>query len=300
MTETTKKFHTNGRPKIIIPKKTPKYTPQNLSVPKHIQKGNGLAKSQTPTSDPKIIVPDIIEPDYWHNVDFGGQQARSRTYTYQLYSEYHQAINYSGGNPQTMTWESFKDEVEMHGIGEIHGIVIPGGADIHPKHYNCKKHQLCGAGDGERDEIELEFTKFALEHNIPLLGVCRGHQMLNVATGGTLHQDLSLAKKNPMSHQASNHFVLSESKGMFADIVQARGFEVNSYHHQCIKKLGEGLKICAMAPDGIIEAVYASELKFALGVQFHPEYLENKYAERIFEAFITAAEDTMYERSEFA
>ena len=119
--------------------------------------------------------------------------------------------------------------------------------------------------------------------------------MMNIAAGGTLHQDLTLAKAKTLTHRATSHLVLSEARGMFADIVQTRGFQVNSYHHQCLKKVPETFKICAMATDGIIEGIYAPDHRFAVGVQFHPEYLENTYAERIFRAFIQAAEDVMWD-----
>ena len=290
MKETTKKSHT--KPRIIIPKKEAKYVQQRLEPPKKKEEGNG---GQQTLTQPNIIIPNIVESNYWEGLESYGKSGYQRTYQFQMFSEYHQAVTYSGGEAFTMTPFELQQEVHLNGTENIHGILVPGGADIEPEHYNCKRHHLCGGGDGDRDLAELEFTNFALENDIPILGVCRGHQMMNVAAGGTLHQDLSLAKAKTLTHRATNHLVLAEARGMFADIVQARGFPVNSYHHQCLKKIADGFKVCAMAPDGIIEAFYAPHLTFALGVQFHPEYLENKYAEKIFRAFIRAAEDRICE-----
>ena len=161
--------------------------------------------------------------------------------------------------------------------------------------------QLCGALAPERDALEIPLMQKAIEMNKPVLGVCRGFQVLNVATGGTLYQDINTQLKSSVKIEHRRFSVEDRDREVhkvnvirdtplhtFSEGLLQIG--VNTLHHQAIKKLGEPLRSMAVADDGIIEAVYHPDKKFVMGVQWHPEILglSNSISSRIFEAFIDA------------
>lgn len=181
------------------------------------------------------------------------------------------------------------------------GIFIPGGVDMDPGSYGCEMHALCGRTDLPRDRVELQFAKWAAAEGKPVFGVCRGMQVLNVAAGGTLHQDTTAQYPNAIKHDyfpnagfardyLAHDAAVVPGTRMYG-IVGTDMIKINSMHHQGIEKLGAHLVISATAPDGLAEAIEGDGDSFLLGVQWHPEMLIEKDAgaRALFRSFIEAA-----------
>ncbi|HSA58669.1 MAG TPA: gamma-glutamyl-gamma-aminobutyrate hydrolase family protein [bacterium] len=168
-------------------------------------------------------------------------------------------------------------------LAEMDGFVLQGGADISPKTYN-QPHLDEGRwpGDPLRDHYELKILDYAVANDKPVLGICRGCQLINVYFGGTLYQDLrtemgdNLAHRDSDLYDRSHHPILFEPGGLLAEIYPYdNGHRVNSVHHQGIRELGKDLKVEARSPeDGLVESVSYKDLrrKFVVGVQWHPEF----------------------------
>lgn len=176
------------------------------------------------------------------------------------------------------------DEVTMRAMYErIDGIFLAGGVDVDPSSYREDKLDVCGRTDTDRDVVELMLTRWALEDGKPVLGVCRGLQLINVACGGTLVQDVELTEAPAIKHDyypsqgfSRDHLAhpanVTENSRMH-DVYGATEIQVNSMHHQGIKKLGDGLAATIHAPDGLIEGIEGTGDSFVMGVQWHPEML---------------------------
>lgn len=171
-------------------------------------------------------------------------------------------------------------EATLRGIFErLDGLLLPGGEDIDPSRYGEERHPQLGSTDAERDRTELLLTGWAVEEGLPLLGVCRGAQVLNVALGGSLFQDLTTQVPELAKHDyfppTYERFRISHQVAIEPDSRLARSLgavhEVNSMHHQGIRELGTGLRVTAIAEDGLAEALEVPELPFVVGVQWHPE-----------------------------
>lgn len=183
-------------------------------------------------------------------------------------------------------------------ISKLDGILFSGGNDIDPNHYDDQFSNKVGNIVPERDMQELILIKKILnETNIPVLGICRGHQLLNVACGGSLYQDMNsegledhFFLASPMNYVIHTVNIQDDSK--YKDIFSSNKISVNSYHHQAIKKLGESLVPTAYDDKGIIEAIElkSDNNRFVLGVQWHPETLVDRYENHlnIFRKFIEA------------
>ena len=163
-------------------------------------------------------------------------------------------------------------------VAELDGLVLHGGADLSPRSYGQEPRRSEWTGDEVRDRYELELVERTLEAGKPILGICRGHQVLNVAFGGTLHQDLptdvgSSAHRDPEIHSRHFHDVELVAGGGLAGLYPAGPRQsVNSVHHQAICELGAGLQVEARADDGVVEAVRADGDAYVVGVQWHPEF----------------------------
>jgi len=161
-------------------------------------------------------------------------------------------------------------------LDRIDGLILAGGADIDPATYGATPHPKTGATRPERDRFELALAHRALERGMPVLGICRGGQMLNVARGGTLHQHLPEIVGDDRHLEIpgtfSEHEVELEPGSLAARAAEAERITVKSHHHQGVAELGEGLKATGHAlPDGTVEALESTEHDFALGVLWHPE-----------------------------
>ena len=191
-------------------------------------------------------------------------------------------------------------EATLRGIFErLDGLFLPGGEDIDPANYGAERHDLLGATDKERDRTELLLTRWAVERGMPVLGVCRGVQMINVACGGSLTQDLHSERPDLIKHDyfppSFERFRISHPIDIEADsrLAHAMGqvHEVNSMHHQGIDRVGYGLRVVARADDGLPEALEAPALPYVVGVQWHPEELAktDQTSANLFYDFVKAA-----------
>jgi putative glutamine amidotransferase len=173
------------------------------------------------------------------------------------------------------------------------GIVIGGGVDISPEFYHKPEYKdLCINPDPVRDSMEVKMIHYALEHKIPLLAICRGCQMLNVANGGTLIPDLPSVKPEWEIHKSKEdkaHTIKSIEGSWLKTILKIDTAWVNSRHHQAIDLLAPNLKIAALSDDGVIESIelkQADDHPFYIGVQWHPEDLKDELSNKIAGLFI--------------
>lgn len=171
------------------------------------------------------------------------------------------------------------------------GIIFSGGHDVNPIFYNEPPHVKIGRLDNRVDRTQIKLMKESLKADMPLLGICRGAQLLNIINDGTLYQDLSDHKnvQNHLQHcqrSLPTHKVNIKEGSYLYDILGDEIF-VNSYHHQAIKELGDKLEVLAYSEDGIIEAIKQNDKKHVLGIQWHPEMMYNdSKMNKIFENFI--------------
>jgi putative glutamine amidotransferase len=196
------------------------------------------------------------------------------------------AIDRVGGRPLLVPLTSGGvDET----LGAIDGLLFPGGADLDPELYDEEPHDETFGVDSERDQVELNLLEEALARDMPVLAVCRGSQVLNVARGGDLLQhlpDVVGDEKHKHTPGAfADHDVTVEEGTRLAALVGERA-PVKSHHHQGLGRIGEGLRVAARAEDGTIEAVEDPELRFAVGVLWHPEAGEDL---KLFEALVRNA-----------
>ncbi|WPC41372.1 gamma-glutamyl-gamma-aminobutyrate hydrolase family protein [Clostridium sp. JS66] len=228
-------------------------------------------------------------------------------FDYQLAAnDYVKAVEKSGGIPVVIP--VFNDLSNIENVIDIvDGIVFAGGADIEPKHYGQYIGTKIGQIIPERDRQELQLAKNIIENTeIPILGVCRGYQLLNVVCGGTLYQDLSeipleLRNNKIINHSMKGspkynpvHEVKINEKSRFYKIFNKKSISVNSYHHQAIKDVADDFNVSTMSPDGIVEAIELKrEDRFVVGVQWHPEMLSERNDEQllIFKALINACKE---------
>ncbi|WP_031517918.1 gamma-glutamyl-gamma-aminobutyrate hydrolase family protein [Desulfofalx alkaliphila] len=177
-------------------------------------------------------------------------------------------------------------------------VILPGGGDIDPLLFGEEPQAANGEICPYRDGFELELARRAMDRNIPLLGICRGMQVLNVAAGGTVCQDITNQIKNPIKHfqQAPRWYpthTLTPVEGTRLEKIIGRApVKVNSYHHQMIGKIGDRFKISAYAPDGVVEAIEDQDNnKFIVGVQYHPETMWKTDAKALalFESLVESA-----------
>ena len=171
----------------------------------------------------------------------------------------------------------------------LDGLVITGGDfDIDPKHYNQTKKGTKNI-KSKRTNFEMKIYNKFLKINKPILGICGGAQLINVASGGTLIQNL---KKKPINHEQTNprnqtsHEININKKTKLFEICNINKIKVNSAHHQSVKKIGKDLIISAIATDGIIEGIEHKKHRWCIGLQWHPEFLITKFDLKIFKNFV--------------
>jgi putative glutamine amidotransferase len=186
-------------------------------------------------------------------------------------------------------------------VGEIldsaGGLLLTGGEDVNPELYGATPHPKLGEIQRERDATELALLKAARDRGVPVLAICRGIQLLNVAYGGTLYQDLPSEHPSSVNHDSEKsrdsrtHDVTITPGTRLAAATGATTMAVNSYHHQAVRQLGDGLRVTAVAPDGVIEGVEVDDPAWwVLSVQWHPEDLTTDvrtWDRGIFKAFAT-------------
>jgi putative glutamine amidotransferase len=183
-------------------------------------------------------------------------------------------------------------------LDSVRGLVLTGGEDVDPAHFGAARHPATGPANDFRDRIELALAKEAAARGMPTLAICRGVQVLNVALGGTLVQDIPSERPTKVEHDAEGarnsrvHNVQIEGASRLANIVGANAITTNSFHHQSVDRVAEGLRTVARSPDGIVEAVEGTDRAWwAIGVQWHPEELTRtpeEWDRRLFAAFAEA------------
>jgi putative glutamine amidotransferase len=221
-----------------------------------------------------------------------------RGYTYfSLTESYVRAVSASGALPVMIPLGLAEEDLDR--IREkLDGLVLSGGGDMDPKRYGGPSHSSVGEIDADRDRVELYLARQFAGSRRPLLGICRGLQVLNVALGGTLHADITAQRPGSIAHDLwpgrgydhAHHVVRIEEETRLAEILGEPMVEVNSLHHQGIRDLAPGLIPAAYASDGLIEAFELPDHPFGLAVQWHPERLAGDRAmPRLFEALTEAA-----------
>jgi putative glutamine amidotransferase len=212
---------------------------------------------------------------------------------------YTRAVDLAGGAPVLIPLAL--DETTLRVIFDrLDGLLFQGGVDVHPGSYGEPVESYCGEIDAVRDATELMLLRWALADKKPMLGICRGIQMMNVAAGGTLFQDIPAQLDSPIQHQHITgnpynlraHSVEIDAPSELARALGTTQIETNSLHHQSLKKIAPGFHVVARAPDGVIEGIEADDGHFALGVQFHPEWMVDDDARMIgiFKSFVHAIE----------
>lgn len=167
---------------------------------------------------------------------------------------------------------------QRRGLEDLAGLVLTGGGDIGPSLYGAEPHPRTRHVSRERDELEWTLVEEAERKDLPILGICRGLQILNVIRGGTLHQHVE-------GHKEVEHSVRFEPGSQVAVFVGTEDYTVNSRHHQAVNRLGRGLTVTARAEDGIVEAVEDPRQRFLVAVQWHPEDRPDTRDANIFSAF---------------
>jgi len=213
---------------------------------------------------------------------------------------YIQAVVRAGGLPLLIP--HLEDRALLRAVYErLDGLLLTGGEDIHPGHFREAIHERCRSISPERDATELPLARWAVEEGKPLLGICRGIQVMNVALGGSLYQDIGVQCPAAGRHDwypgfprtLLAHGVALVEGTHLARILEAAALEVNSLHHQSIKDVAPAMAVTAVAPDGIVEGVEVRDHPFALGVQWHPEELAgtDPGSLRLFEALVRASRE---------
>ncbi|RDY27017.1 gamma-glutamyl-gamma-aminobutyrate hydrolase family protein [Romboutsia weinsteinii] len=196
-----------------------------------------------------------------------------------LNNTYINAVEKANGVPIIIPVTTNEENIRAQ-ISKMDGILLSGGVDVDPILYNEEPREKLGTVNPTLDEFNLIAIKIALELNKPILGICRGLQVLNIVLGGTLYQDLDYIDGSYIKHvqnskpYSATHSIKVDDSSVLKEILGENVY-VNSYHHQSIKDLGNGLRAIAYSCDGIIEAVEKIDSNFVIGVQWHPESMVN-------------------------
>ncbi len=210
---------------------------------------------------------------------------------------YMNGVSEAGGIPIMLPLTKDKDEIAQL-LDSVQGILLTGGHDVDPALYGEEAIPECGTPCRERDAMESELLRQALEKDIPVLGICRGIQFLNAYLGGTLFQDLPTQHPSDIEHHQTPpydvpvHKVKIEKDSGLFHLLNTETLDVNSYHHQAINVKADCLKTMAISEDGLVEAVEMPGKKFVWALQWHPEFsfLKDADSRRIFGEFVGKCE----------
>jgi putative glutamine amidotransferase len=211
--------------------------------------------------------------------------------------DYLKSVAHAGGDARLLDG---KTDTPAKVVAELDGLLLTGGVDVDPARYGEARKATVSAVDAERDAFELTLISEALARQVPVLGICRGLQILNVALGGTLYQDLPSENPTSLEHSRTATPVCiahdvwispgSRLAGLMPEkMAEADACAVNSRHHQAIKRLADGFEVSATAPDGVIEGIEHKTLPFCVAVQWHPEnFWRTGEFRELFENFVEA------------
>ena len=212
---------------------------------------------------------------------------------YALRRNYAEAVAHAGGVPVLLPYHA---ELVDHYLGMIDGLILTGGAfDVDPALFGADSRHPTVTLKTDRTRFELAIVKGAVDRKLPILGICGGQQLLNVALGGTLIQHIPDEVINPLAHEQPNprteagHDVIISPNSQLERIVGQGRIPVNSAHHQAIKDVAPGCVVDAIASDGVIEGIEKVDHPFCIGVQWHPEYHISPADAAIFHALIAAS-----------
>ena len=220
--------------------------------------------------------------------------------TYSLTRQYAEGVVQAGGVPLIVPHNLAEDSLRVV-LDRLDGVLLSGGGDIDPALFGEAPHPATGEIEPDRDRVELTLARWVVERDLPFLAICRGIQVLNVALGGSLVQDIPSQVPDALPHSFDRkttprdylaHPVKIDPQSQLARIMQLEVAQTNSWHHQAIKQAADGLQVTAFAPDGVIEAVEVPGRRYAIGVQWHPEWMFEKWPEhrRLFEGLVKASE----------
>ncbi len=226
------------------------------------------------------------------------ENPRHESEVFRLREDYVRSVEQAGGLPLVLAPGTPQDAPEL--LDHVSGLLLTGGADIDPALYGAPPHPALGEFFRERDLFELALCREALRRDLPVLAICRGHQVLNVATGGTLVQDIPSEVPGASAHDPdverwqTCHEVDILPRTRLREILGTERVAVNSFHHQSVKQLGRDLVLSARSPDGVVEGIEMppERRRFVLGVQWHPESFWDHPPgfKPLFEAFVHVAD----------
>jgi len=214
--------------------------------------------------------------------------------------DYRQSILHVGGEPRVLDGSMSVDDA----LTGVDGLLLTGGEDVAPAKYGEAPHETVVDDDPGRDDFEIALIAAARARRLPIFAICRGVQVLNVACGGTLVQDIPSQLPGSLEHSlpippnqsySLAHDVWLEKDSLLSKLMGERLSDadtcaVNSRHHQAVKDVAQGFRVCATAPDGVIEAIEDPSVPFCLGVQWHPEnFFRTGEFRPLFEGFLEAA-----------
>ena len=217
--------------------------------------------------------------------------------------DYRQSVLHVGGDVRVIDATSNAEEA----LKGLDGVLLTGGGDVDPAIYGEAPHATIDPAEPGRDQLEIGLVKLARERNIPLLAICRGIQVLNVACGGTLVQDIASQVPGALSHRLAvpphqpmefAHEVWIDKDSQLSRLLRERlrdtdACDVNSRHHQAVRQIAPGFVVSATAPDGVIEGIEDPKARFCVGVQWHPEnFFRTGEFRPLFEGFLEASTRT--------
>lgn len=225
----------------------------------------------------------------------GGFPGYERIY---VNKDYVSSVLSAGAVPLMIPMEDSEENLRQT-LELVDGVIFSGGHDIAPIRYQEEPHQKLQEICPERDAFDFLLYRLTKEKKLPILGICRGFQLMNVSEGGKLYQDLSLKETESFKHSQGHgpsiltHTVSIEAGSRLHEILGKEEIRVNSFHHQAVKSVSEKVAISGRALDEVIEAIEVKNYPFAVGVQFHPEMLQEKEEDmkKIFAALVSAAKE---------
>ena len=220
------------------------------------------------------------------------EEVRERFYINRTYI---QSIEMAGGIPLLLPGLAEAENL-LPLLEQLDGVLLPGGWDLDPAYWG-EEPMGVGTINPISDELDLTVARWALDRGLPILGICRGAQVLNVAAGGSLYQDIPSEVVQSLKHAQDaprwqhSHWISIEPGSILEGMLGTTKLRVNSFHHQAVKDLAPGFRVTAAAKDGVTEAIESTDLPFAVGVQWHPETMWGHYPifKGIFTALIEAA-----------
>jgi len=206
---------------------------------------------------------------------------------FEIEEKYAHAIANAGGIPLLIPSMPHNTSLIKETVERIDGLLLPGSRDMNPKYYNQAPHPKLRPMSLERTEMEFAVLEDSLKRELPVIGICGGMQLLNVAFGGTLYQDIYSFLPDAMPHEKGVlHDISIDTDSKLFEIMGMDNLSVKSYHHQAVDKVGNGLRKSAETTDNIVEAVESTTGKYILGIQWHPELEDGKSSAKIFRSFI--------------